>query len=524
MFRDRVDYMVDELALCQDALNQNGYLAAFPSVAFDSLEGTSTDSGGVVVPYYTVHKIMAGLLDAYRYLGNQMAFDVAIKMADYFHRRLTGLSADTLERIFRTDGSGNPQNEFGAMSDPLSELYDITGEQKYLDAASMFNRSWFMVPLASGEDRLEGLHANTHVAEALGIAHTANLSDDETSLAASDNFWRLITEHHSFVIGGNSVHEWLDKSDVEVGPSIDGGKTLPPTTAESCNSHNMLKLTSTLFERTPKMEYADYFERTLYNHILASMSPVSGEMTYFTPLRGHFRTYMNGTYCCTGTGIENTPRYNEGIYFFKENAVWVNLFIPSQFNWEEAGITMKQEGNGGAGEDVTITIIGSDADTPNTIFLRIPFWVSSGVTLSVNGNLLAESPDASAYFPITRIWKTGDVIALTLPASLRLERAKDDNSMVAIFYGPLLFAGELGADGMPNDFTDKDAYLDAEPVSVPDIVVGDTDPSTWLEASEGSNLTYTAGNAGPATGLVFRPLYEVHHQRYSVYWKLQESK
>jgi uncharacterized protein len=331
-FREKVDYVVAELAKCQDALRQDGYLAAFPSGAFDRLEGKAGDSAGVVVPYYTIHKIMAGLLDAHHYLGNTQALEIAVKMANYFERRLTALSDDQIERIFRTDRSRNPQNEFGAMSDVLAGLYTVTGDRKHIDTARLFNRPWFVGPLANGDDRLAGLHGNTHIAQAVGIAHCANLTGDEAERKASENFWKLVTGQHSFVIGGNSFNEWLGAPGVETGPSIHDRQRLPVTTAESCNTHNMLKLTARLFERKPGAQYADYYERALYNHLLATVAPETGAMSYFLPLRGHFRTYLDGTHCCVGSGIENPPRYNEGIYFQQDNSLWVNLYIPSELD------------------------------------------------------------------------------------------------------------------------------------------------------------------------------------------------
>jgi hypothetical protein len=520
-FATKANYVVTELGKCQTALAQNGYLAAFPTTVFDWLEGTSSNNGGIVVPYYTIHKIMAGLLDAYHYLGNQQALDVAKKMGDYFQARLAGLSATTLDKIFRTDGSKNPQNEFGAMSDVLAELSTVTGQQKYLDTAKLFNRSWFMTPLASGQDNLSGLHANTHIAQALGIAHTANLSGDTTSLQASESFWKLLSGKHAFVIGGNSFHEWLDKPGVEAGASIDNGAVLPATTAETCNSNNMLKLTTWLFRRGPRMDYADYYERTLYNHILASIAPDTGQMTYFTPLYGNFRTYMNGTYCCTGTGIENTPRYNEGIYFQQGSSLWINLYIPSEVTWDGTGLTIRQEGHAAAGEPVRITIAKGTDGTQATLNLRIPFWVSGAATLDVNGNAQTPSPNASTSVSLSRQWKVGDVVNLTLPPALRLERAKDVTSMVSVLYGPILLAGELGSTNMPNDFADKDAYLSTAPVTVPSITNSSTNPADWLSPVADTPLAYKAHDAGAATGITFKPLYLVHHERYSVYWTLQ---
>jgi DUF1680 family protein len=522
-FKTKVDYVVAELAKCQTALNGGGYLSAFSTVAFDVLEGKSGNAGGIVVPYYTVQKLMSGLLDAYHYVGNQQALDVVTKMADYFQARLAALPATTLEKIFRTDGSGNPQNEYGAMSDVYAELATVTGQQKYLDTAKLFNRSWFITPLASGQDNLKGLHGNCHIAEAYGIAHTANLTGDAVSLQASENFWKLLTTTHAFVTGGNSFHEWLDKAGVEAGPSIDGSASLPATTAETCNTHNMLKLTSFLFLRSPRANYADYYERALYNHILSSVAPDTGEVVYFTPMHGHFRTYLNGTFCDNGTGIENTPRYNENIYFEQGSTLWVNLYIPSEVTWDGAGLTLREQGNAAAGEPVSITLTKGGDATQATLNLRIPAWVSGTPTVTVNGAAVTQSPAVSSYLSLNRTWKVGDVVTLTLPSALRLERAQDVSSMVAVFSGPILLAGELGSANMPNDFADKDAYLSTAAVTVPTIV-GSSNPADWLAAAD-TPLAYKVHDAGTAAnGIRFAPFYQVHHQRYAVYWPLQATK
>lgn len=523
LFREKVNYIVAELAKCQDALKQEGYLAAFPSGAFDRLEGQRGNSGGVVVPYYTIHKIMAGLLDAHHYLGNTQALQVAIKMADYFEKRLASLSADQIEKIFRTDGSRNPQNEFGAMSDVLAELYEVTGDRKHLVAAQLFNRSWFIGPLANDEDRLAGLHGNTHVAQAIGIAHCANLTGDANEVKASENFWKIVTSEHSFVISGNSVHEWFDKPGVETGPGIDDNKLLPATTAESCNTHNMLKLTTHLFERNQNAEYADFFESALYNHLLATVAPDSGAVTYFMPLSGNFRTYLEGTHCCVGSGIENTPRYNEGIYFQQDDSLWINLYIPSELNWQEVDMVLRQEGDITRGEPVRFTIVKAGTKSINLKF-RIPSWISKPAVVTVNDKVEDNAGKPSTYVTLERKWKAGDIIVLSLPASLRLEKAKDDSSMISVFFGPVLLAGELGRENMPNnDRADKDAYLNMPAVTVPDIVSSSTNPADWLRPVSNEKSAFTIHDAGPANGIVFRPLYNVHHQRYSVYWHFRED-
>lgn len=522
-FKKKTDYMVAELAQCQDALNQGGYLAAFPSGAFDRLEGKPGNSGGVVVPYYIIQKIMTGLLDTYHYLGNARALDVAVKMADYFENRLAALTPEEIEKIFRTDVSRNPQNEFGAMSDVLAELYSITGDQKHLDAAQLFNRSWFIDPLAAGQDRLAGLHANTHIAQAVGIAHCGNLTGNPNELKASENFWKLVTRQHMFVIGGNSFREWFGKPGVETGESIDDDKKLPATTAESCNTHNMLKLTTRLFEREPRAEYADYYEQALCNHLLATVAPDTGAVTYFTPLHGHFRTYLDGTHCCVGTGIENASRYSEGIYFKRDSVLWINLYIPSELNWQDVGLLLRQEGDITKGQPARFTIVKSDGKSA-TLNFRIPHWISGSAILTLNGKVEKKTEKPSAYVALNREWKTGDVVTLTLPAALRLEHAKDSPSMVSVFWGPVLLAGELGRENMPNDYADKDAYLKMPPKAVPEIQSTSGNPADWFEPMPGQPLVFKARNTGPADGILFRPLYELHHQYYSVYWNCPMAK
>ena len=524
LFRDRVDYLVAELAACQKSLNQDGYLAAFSTAAFDQLEGKPrTDAGGIGVPYYTIQKIMSGLIDAHAYVGNRQALDVATRMADYFGKRLARLDAAQVDRIFRTDGSRNPQNEFGAMSDVLTELYKIDKNPRHLDTARMFHRAWFVGPLADGEDRLGGLHANTHIAQVVGLANAANVDGDPLELKASENFWRLVVHRHSFANGGTSVNEWFDQPGVEAGPSIDNQKVLPPTTAETCNTHNMLKLTTRLFERNRRADLADYYERALYNHVLASVAPDSGAMTYFTPFHGDFRTYLNGSFCCTGSGIENTARYNEGIYFHKDDTLWVNLYIPSELGWRQAGIVLRQQGDITRGDPVRLTVVKPGARAV-TVNLRVPAWVAGPVTVRINGKPQGVDAQPSTYIALRRQWKAGDVIDLTLPAGLRLEHAMDDASMVSLFHGPVLLAGELGRDNMPaSDVGDKDAWRKIAAVPVPDIVGNSGNPADWLAPIPGDPSAFRFKDAGPASGIVVRPLFDLHHQRYAVYWRLNAA-
>ena len=521
-FRKKANYLVAELAKCQQALKQDGYLAAFPSIALDWQEGTSKDSGGVVVPYYTIHKIMAGLVDAYHYLGNKQALDVALKMSAYLQKRLFALPPDRIERMFRTDQSRNPQTEFGGMADVLSELYAITGDKKQLKLAALFNRPWLIDPLAADEDHLKALHANTHVAQLAGIARYANLTGDATDARASENFWDIVTRHHSFAIGGDSVHEWFDGPDVEAGPSIDDGKRLPPTTAESCNTQNMLKLTARLIERTPdRADYADYFERALYNHLLATIAPDTGAMTYFTPLHGDFRTYLDGTFCCVGTGIENTARYNEGIYFQRPGQLWVNLYIPSVLDWSAQGLTIKQEGFPPFADTVRLTIVRAARPAEATLHLRVPDWVSGPVD-AVHQRPPATRHRQALQFPRRETRLAGRRCRHPQAPCRPPPRTRQGRPVIGLHFlrppHPRRPARQAKACRPISPI--RTPTSSSRPRPVPPIVNPSANPADWLTLTDAATLTFKAHDAGPASGIVFQPLYAVHHERYSVYWEL----
>ena len=246
-------------------------------------------------------------------------------------------------------------------------------------------------------------------------------------------------------------------------------------------------------------------------------------MTYFMPMHGDFRTYLNGTFCCVGTGIENTPRYNEGICFQQDDSLWVNLLIPSEVNWRETGMVLRQEGDLLRGEAVRFTVVKAPS-RPIRLNLRVPSWVAKPASVTVNDKVEEANGKPSSYVSLQRTWKAGDTIALTLPVALRLERAKDDPSMVSIFLGPVLLAGELGREKMPDkDVGDNGAFLKLPAVAVPDIASSSINPADWLRPIANEKSAFTVHDAGPASGITFRPLYEVHHQRYSVYWRLRED-
>jgi hypothetical protein len=517
-FRDKANALVDGLEACQNQLG-TGHLAAFPEEVIASFEGKGGNAHGIAVPYYTIHKVMAGLLDAHHYLDNTKALAMAEKMSDCYAKRMAALTPEQTEKLLRTDGQRNPLTEFGGMADALTDLARASGHDRHLKLACVFLREWFVQPLAAGEDRLANLHANTHVAQAVGIANFANFTGDPQATSASETFWKLVTNTRSFAIGGNSFKEWFDKANVEAGPCIDEGRILPHNTAETCNTHNMLKLTRRLIEREryadQRTALGDYFERALYNHILSSVDPTSGRVTYFHPLHGDFKTYIKGFECCDGSGIENTGRYGEGIYFSDERSLYINLYIPSVVDWKEKGLVIRQEGNLPWQDTVTFTIVRADKPVVAPLHLRLPAWLSGKAVVTMTGE--TREIDSQPAFATTKTWQTGDQFTIKLPGALRMHHTKDVPDMVYLTYGPLVLAARLGMAGMPDDINDKDIARSIPRPAVPAIVGAPEDPAQWLHLTDANSLTFEARDCGPASGLKFQPVLDIHHERFAVY-------
>jgi DUF1680 family protein len=524
-FREKADYMVKVLAECQAKLG-GGYLSAFPANKFDALENNPHKAS---VPYYTIHKILAGLLDVHALCGNPQALAVAAQMADYFAARIAKLTPAQVEAMLRTDYTGNPLNEFGGMAEALTELYALAAKhgdpnaRRHLQLAAVFNRDWLIAPLLNGQDKLNGLHGNTHVAQVTGLARYALATGDERAGQAAAAFWKLVTSEHTFVIGGNSFDEKLRAARTEVAGR--GSAELSSATAETCNTHNLLKLTRYLFALQPQAGYADYLELALYNHILATIAPDTGHVTYFTPLRpGDFRTYLDAPYCCQGTGIENAARFGEAIYFHHAGTLWVNLFIPSTLDWREQGLKLRQDTRYPETGAIRLTLEAAQPVSA-TINLRIPAWVDGPVSLTVNGQKQPSDIHPGSFASITRRWQTGDVIELNLPLALRVRPAMDDPATLSLFYGPVLLAGELGRAEMPaTDIAGKDVY---RKLPVPPVPFFRRATKLPVEPVAGQPLTFQARMTNPVdqreVTVRLSPLYRVHHQRFAVYWKVFTS-
>ena len=515
-FMERADKLVAELAKCQAALG-GGYLSAFPAKEFDVLETTFFD--GVWAPYYTIHKILAGLIDAYEQTGNRQSLEVAARMADYFDARIAKLSPEAVEKMTRTDYKGNPVNEYGGIAESLLALHRISGEARYLKLARVFMREWFIAPLAAGEDLLEKLHANTHIPQATSFAQASALTGDARLFKAADNFWRTVTEQHSFALGGNAFDEKFKAAGVE---SAD----FTALSAETCNTHNMLKLTRALFEQKPACTYADYFEHALYNHILASIAPDTGGTTYHVSVKpGHFKVYGthdDSMWCCTGSGIENTARYGEGIYFTGTNSLWVNLYIPSTVELPERGFRLKQESTFPASDKIAFTV-NCQKPVNLSLHLRLPNWLASSAEIKVNDISIAAKliPVAGNFLVLYREWRDGDTIELRLPMSVRVRPAMDNPKVISFFYGPVLLAGELGTRDMPvsDNVTSPQGYHNLPVPPVPNLI--SASPSALFPVAN-QPLHFTVpvvGTTNQQDKISLMPFYDLHHQRYTIYWQ-----
>jgi DUF1680 family protein len=500
-FRERVNYIIAELDECQRA-NGNGYVAAIPNgkkifqeVAAGDIRVKPFDLNGGWVPWYTLHKLFAGLLDAHRYLQSTKALGIAVKLADFSDVTLARLTDEQFQRMLGC--------EHGGMNEVLAELYARTGNEKYLQLSRRFHHKAVLEPLARQEDHLQGLHANTQIPKLIGLARRYELTLDAGDKTAAEFFWQSVVHHHSYVNGGNSDRE-------RFGPPDKLSDHLSTDTSETCNTYNMLKLTRHLFEWQASADYADYYERALYNHILASQDPNDGMVCYYVPMKaGSKKLYskpFDDFWCCVGTGMENHAKYGEAIYFHNHDTLWVNLFIPSELNWREKGLSLRQETLYPEGDKVNFTV-RARKPTNFSLRLRYPGW-ATGVSVAVNGRAQTVEAKPGSFIEIKRTWKTGDRVELTIPMSLRLEAMPDNPHRVAILYGPTVLAGELG----PED-------ADASVSLIPALMTGDRQVTEWVKPAAGS-VTFRTASAGRPNEFTLYPFYRMHHKRYAVYWDL----
>ncbi|HWQ93645.1 MAG TPA: beta-L-arabinofuranosidase domain-containing protein [Clostridia bacterium] len=498
---ERVEYLVKELAACQQA-NSNGYLAAIPNgkriysqVAAGDIRSSGFDLNGGWVPNYTLHKLFAGLRDAYRLCQNQQALEVSRKLADWLEQTHSRLDEAQMQKILAA--------EHGGLNESLVDLYVDTGEKRYLALSRRFHHRAILDPLAQGQDILPGKHANTQIPKLVGLAARYEVAGDPSDRAAADFFWERVVQHHSYVTGGHCDHEHFGQPDKL-------NDRLSNMTTETCNVYNMLKLTRHVFGWRPTAGVADFYERALLNQIRSTQHP-DGRVIYNLSLKpGHFKEYQSpydDFTCCVGTGMENHVKYGEAIYFHGPDALWVNLFIASELDWKERGLKVRQST---LWPDRASSTLEFSMDQPQEFALRLrqPHWARSGLTIAINGKPQPAVAAPSGFVEIRRRWSAGDRVELGFAMSLRTESMPDNPARIAIFYGPTLLAARLGPVNDPGA---------GQPGYVPALVPTDRSVSDWVQPVSLDTLTFKTAGVGRPRDIELMPFHRLHDQRYTVY-------
>jgi len=508
-FLIRANYIVDELAECQEA-DGSGYIGAFPNgkkileeeVAKGDIRSKGFDLNGIWVPYYTEHKVMDGLYHAYKLCGNKKALEVNRKFADWLFTVVKDLNNDQVQLMLNC--------EHGGINESLAELYGATGDEKYLEMSHIFHHKAILDSLAHHKDILPGKHANTQVPKLVGTARRYELTGDTNDRASSEFFWDRVVNHHSYVTGGNCDHEYFGPPDTLRNRLSDG-------TTETCNVYNMLKLSEHLFLWDAKPEVADFYERALFNHILSSQNPIDGRVIYNLSLEmGGHKVYQNPEWftCCIGTGMENHSKYSENIYYHNNEELYVSQFIASELSWKEKGLVLTQQTQFPEEQGTTFEFA---CEKPIQLILKIryPYWAEKGIEINVNGKKQKVKEQPGSFISINRKWKSGDKLEVKFPFTLRLETMPDDENRVALMFGPMVMAGDLGPEDDPTS---------SEPLYVPVLMVEDRNPNTWIVPVEGKVNTFVTQEVGRPRDVEFKPFYKTHERRYSVYFDLFNNK
>jgi hypothetical protein len=518
VIRNKANDLVTMLAECQA---KDGYLGAYPATFYDRLRKHER----VWAPFYTYHKIIAGLIDMYEHTENQQALDIALRMADWADVYARSFTDDDWQRVLLT--------EHGGMNEASFNLYAITGKPKYRDLAYRFEHKKIFDPLASGQDMLDHNHANTNIPKIIGAARGYELTGDERYRQISENFYRVVTEHHAYCTGGTSNGEMWHAPDAIA-------NQLGPAAEECCCSYNMMKLARHLFGQQPDPKFFDYYERLIMN-VRYGTQDRNGMLMYYVPLQpGMYKTFgtiFDSFWCCTGTGSEEYSKLNDSIYFHDDDSVLVNLFIPSTLHWRERGFKLRQTTKFPHDERITF-VIDNAPSSPTTLKIRVPYWATKSIQVSINEEAQPVTAAPSTYFALRHDWKTGDEITVDLPLTLHIATTPDDKQVQAAMYGPLVLAARLGTEGLTTSMIYGDSgpagYDEGYPLPTVDTrrhvrrgaaatdagasqAVTDED-KIWFEQKEGSPLyplEFRTKGHGPTHTLV--PLNQIMDERYSVY-------
>jgi DUF1680 family protein len=542
-FKDRATYIVDELKVVQDK-HGDGYLSAleggrkcFEALSRGEIKAAAFDLNGEWSPWYTLHKTFAGLRDAYRHTGNRTALDVETKFAAWAEGVLSKLDDTQIQHMLDT--------EFGGMNEVLVDLWHDTNDPRWLRLSYDFEQYAFIEPLQRHQDNLGGKHANTQIPKLIGNASRYMYTGQPSDLLAASYFWDIVARNHSFSTGGDGTDEYFGPPDL-LGARVDG------RTAESCNVYNMLKLSRQLFSVWPDAHYGDFHERAMYNHALASINRDDGRMCYMVPVgRGVTHEYQDmfeSFTCCVGTGMENHALHGDGLYYESPHQLWVNQYAPSTAKWSAAGVELSMASDFPEGESAKLTLtLRSPKEL--TLSLRRPYWVTDDFSVKVNGRAVEEPAEGTKlttgsrgnrrkmyssptpvgeFVDIKRTWRSGDVVEVTLPKSLRLEPTPDQPSRAAIMWGPLVLAADLGPEPARRRGRDREGPPPDRPV-VP-VIVSDEPVEKWLEPVAGEPGRFrTKGVArepdaeGKAHDVELIPFYRMGARTYAVYWDTYTS-
>jgi len=483
-------------------------------------------------PWYTLHKTYAGLRDAFRYTGNKKALEIEIKFAEWAEHILAPLDAGQIQRMLNT--------EFGGMNEIMVDLYADTGDKRWLELSYKFEHRSFIEPLKRHQDILEGKHGNTQVPKLIGSADRYAYTGNPGDIMAASFFWDQVVQHHSYATGGHGHDEYFGAPG-KLSERVDG------RVAETCNVYNMLKLARRLFAIRPDAHYADFHERGLFNHILASIDPEDGRTCYMVPVgRGVQHEYQNmfrSFTCCVGSGMESHALHGDGIYYESGDKLWVNLYAPSTAEWTEAGVNLKMETDFPEGESA---ILKMTLQSPKefTLLLRRPYWAGEGFSVKVNGETVSQDvidpyrdvPESGRpvpgrkgvehsgiYVELKRIWKTGDTVELVLPKTLRLEPTPDNPQLTSIMWGPLVLAADLG----PERERGRGRDVSTKPLTIPVFVAAEQPVTQWVKPVPNepghfrvTNVGRDSLGAGLEVEVDMIPFYRLHRRTYAVYFDL----
>ena len=546
--RRRMEYMISELQLCADANVRNhpewgrGYVGGMPNSERIWSNFKKGDFGvyfGSWAPFYNLHKMFAGLRDAWVYCGNEQAKKLFLGFCDWAIDLTAGLSDAQMENMLG--------NEHGGMNEVLADAYAISGcQQKYLDVAKRFSHRRLLTPMMQRVDCLDNMHANTQVPKAVGFERISQIgNDDESYHNAAQFFWDIVTGERSLAFGGNSRREHFPSKEacIDFVNDIDG--------PETCNTNNMLKLTELLHQRNPEARFADYYELATFNHILSSQHPEHGGYVYFTSARPrHYRNYSapnEAMWCCVGTGMENHSKYGQFIYTRVGDNLFVNLYAASELNWRDKGIVLRQETAFPYGETSRITVTQAPSGKAGTFTLQVryPGWVKRGqFQVKVNGKLVGTNHGVgeeligpvtgpSSYVPITRQWKKGDVVEIAFPMYNYVKYLPNEPQYIALMHGPILLGMKTGTEDLAHLVADDSRFGQYAsgrklPINEAPILIYNNieDIANQLQPIAGKPLHFTLNtkmenaplpsDAGGNRQL--QPFFEIHDSRYMMYW------